>query len=86
MLANETTRENLKSTKPRMKDGEEPTEVLLGLVSSPLLTLKSRGEAHVLTAKGENGQSVVLAIFDSATFDPAVGIVLAINLPTKEEE
>lgn len=83
MLANETTPESLKSTEPRMKDGEEPTELLLALVSSPLLTLKDRGVAKVLTAKGSNGQAVVLAIFDSVAWDPNVGIVPAKELPTQ---
>jgi hypothetical protein len=77
MLANETTRENLKSTKPRMKDGEEPTEVLLGLVSSPLLALKDRGLAQIMTAKGENGQPIVLAVFTAAVWSEIVGIVPA---------
>jgi hypothetical protein len=77
-----TTRKNSVSTKPRMKDGEEPTEVLLGLVSSPLLTLKARGVAKVLTAKGANGQTVVVAVFDYATWDQTVGIVPATLLPT----
>jgi hypothetical protein len=79
MLANETTRESLKSTKPRMKDGEEPTEVLLALVSSPLLALKERGLAQILTAKGENGQPIVLAVFKTAAWDQSVGIV---SVPT----
>jgi hypothetical protein len=70
------------STKPRMRDGEEPTEVLLGLVSSPLLTLKDRGVAKVLTAKGANGQTVVVVVFDNATWDQTVGIVPATVLPT----
>jgi hypothetical protein len=80
MSAKETSR-NLKSTEPRMKDGEEPTEVLLSLVSSPLLTLKDRGLAKVLTAKGANGQSVVVVVFDNSAWDKTVGIVLA-GLPT----
>ena len=82
MSEKDTTAKSLKSTEPRMKDGEEPTEVLLGLVSSPLLTLKNRGEAKVLVAKGEHGQPVVLAVFDSAEWNETVGIVLAVSLPT----
>lgn len=76
MSANETTLTSSESTKPRMKDGEEPTEVLLGLVSSPLLTLKNRGVAKVLAATGEGGRPVVLAIFDAAVWDQSVGITL----------
>ena len=77
MLANETNPQNLKSTKPLMKDGEEPTEVLLALVSSPLLALRERGIAKIMTAKGENGKTVVLAVFGGTNWNPNVGIVLA---------
>lgn len=86
MLANETTPENSRSTLPRMKDGEEPTEVLLSLVSSPLLTLKERGLARIMTAKGENGQPVVLAVFNAAEWSETVGIVPAKELPTVPTE
>ena len=82
MSANETTPENLKSTAPRMKDGEEPTELLLALVSSPLLELQRRGLVKVLTAKGSLGQTVVLAVFDAAEWDSTVGITLAKEVPT----
>lgn len=82
MLANETTPKNSVSTEPHMKDGEEPTEVLLALVSSPLLALKARGLARILTAKGENGQPVVLAIFDASEWDQTVGIAIAKDVPT----
>ena len=83
MLAKGTTPKSSASTTPRMKDGEEPTEVLLGLVSSPLLALKARGIAKVLTAKGSQGQTVVLAVFDSVEWDQSVGIVLAKEQPTQ---
>lgn len=83
MLANETTPKSSQSTKPRMKDGEEPTEVLLALVSSPLLALQARGVAKVLTAKGSQGQTVVLAVFDKSEWDSTVGITLAKELPTE---
>lgn len=82
MLANEISQTNSESTSPRMKDGEEPTEVLLGLVSSPLLALKTRGVAKVLTAKGANGQPIVLAIFEGTAWDQSVGIVVAETVPT----
>lgn len=77
MLANETNPKNLDSTKPHMKDGEEPTELLLALVSSPLLALRDRGVAKIMTAKGENGKPVVLAIFGGTDWNPNMGIVLA---------
>jgi len=82
MLANGTTPKSSKSTEPRMKDGEEPTEVLLALVSSPLLALQKRGLVKVLTAKGSKGQTVVLAVFDAAEWNSTVGITLAKELPT----
>lgn len=83
MLAKGTTPKSSASSSPRMKDGEEPTEVLLALVSSPLLTLKNREVVKILMAKGALGQPVVLAIFDAAEWDPSVGIVLATELPTQ---
>lgn len=86
MLAKGTTPKSSQSTQPRMKDGEEPTEVLLSLVSSPLLALKARGVAQILTAKGENGQPVVLAIFDAAEWSATVGIIPAKVLPTQPTE
>jgi hypothetical protein len=86
MSANETTQKSLKFTEPRMKDGEEPTEVLLALVSSPLLALQKRGIAKVLTAKGANGQTVVLAVFDNVEWDQTVGIVPATKQPTVPTE
>lgn len=86
MLANGTTQGNLKSTAPRMKDGEEPIEVLLALVSSPLLALKERGLAKIMTAKGEQGQPVVLAIFDKTMWDQTVGITPANEQPTQPTE
>jgi len=83
MLAKGTTPKSSESTTPRMKDGEEPTEVLLSLVSSPLLELKNREVVKILIAKGALGQPVVLAIFDAAEWNPSVGIVLATELPTQ---
>ena len=67
-----------------MKDGEEPTEVLLALVSSPLLALQRRGLARILTAKGENGHPVVLAVFGDSDWNTNVGIVAA-NTANKEK-
>lgn len=72
------TKQNLTSTQPRMKDGEEPTELLLALVSSPLIALKGRGIVRLMTANTETGP-VLLAVFENATFDESVGITL---LPT----
>jgi hypothetical protein len=81
MLANDTTKKNSKPTEPRMMDGEEPTEVLLALVSSPLLALRRRGLAKIMTAKGKDGHSVVLAVFDKAQWDKTVGIIPVLAIP-----
>lgn len=75
MSESDSTQKSSSVSKARMTDGEEPTEVLLALVSSPLLALQKRGLAKVLTAKGANGQSVVLAVFDQAEWDANTGIV-----------
>jgi hypothetical protein len=76
MLANDSTKKSSSGSESRMMDGEEPTEVLLALVSSPLLALQKKGLAKVLTAKGANGQSVVLAVFNNSEWDANSGIVL----------
>jgi hypothetical protein len=64
---------------PRMKDGEEPTEVLLALVSSPLLELLKRNIAKVATATDSNGQRVLAVVFANTSWSQSVGITL---LPT----
>lgn len=79
MSENETNPKNSSSMKPLMKDGEEPTEVLLALVSSPLLALHRRGLVKLLTAKGEDGSPVVLAVFGASEWNPSVGITIANN-------
>lgn len=81
MSENEITQTSLDSIKAVMKDGEEPTEVLFSLVSSPLITLKNREIAQVYTAKDDQGRPVVLAIFAGATWDELDGLLPA-ELPT----
>jgi hypothetical protein len=73
-----------------MKDGAEPTEVLLALVSSPLLELLARGKATVMTAEDADHQPVVLAVFANSSWDTSVGItqnelVPTLELPTVEQ-
>lgn len=75
MLEKEITPQSLESIKRALKDGEEPTELLFSLVSSPLMTLKDRGVAQVYEAKDEKGDPVVLAIFAGGTWDPDLGII-----------
>ena len=79
MLANATDRKNSKSTQTHMRDGDEPTEVLLALVSSPLLTLLARNVAQVATATDSHGQRVLAVVFANTSWSPTVGITL---LPT----
>lgn len=86
MLEKEITPRSSNPTEPRMKDGEEPTGVLMALVSSPLITLKARGLATIITAKDENGNPVVLAVFSNAVWESSVGIISANELPTLPTE
>lgn len=64
------------STKPRMKHGEEPTEVLLALASSPLITLRERGLARIMVANSPDGP-VVVAIFGNAKWSEVSGMTIA---------
>lgn len=64
-----------KSTQP-LKHGEEPTELLLALASSPIETLCQRKAAQLFLANTQDGKPAVLAIFLDATLEDDV-IVLA---------
>jgi len=75
-LENAKHPKNSASMKPRMKHGEEPTEVLLALVSSPLMTLRDRGLARIMVANSQDGP-VVLAIFGNAAWSEAGGMTIA---------
>jgi hypothetical protein len=86
MSEKEKTQKSSSDIGPRMKDGEEPIEVLISLVSSPLIDLNNRGVTQILTATDEAGRPVVLAIFPGATWDSSVGIVLAEKEPTLEAD
>lgn len=66
---------NTQSTSGLMKDGEEPTEVLLALVSSPLITLLKRGSARIMTGKDKEQKKVVMIILNDVDWDSTVGIV-----------
>jgi len=77
MSANDPTQPNSAGSKTPMMDGAEPIEVLLALVSSPLLALQRQGLAEILTANGANGQPVVLAVLNNATWNDLVGILPA---------
>jgi hypothetical protein len=69
---------NLDAIKKRMTDGKEPTEMLFSLLSSPLIDLKGRALAKILTAE-DNGRKVVLAIIYDAEWDGERGIVLSVG-------
>lgn len=68
----------------RMKDGEEPTEVLLSLVSSPLIDLQGRALAKILTAQ-DGGRKVVLAIFYDSEWVEGSGIVSTLDSVGKNQ-
>lgn len=57
-----------KST-PRLKHGEEPTDLLIALASSPIETLVERGQAVVYTANAPDGTPGVLVFFANASWD-----------------
>lgn len=75
MSENETTQKSSRNTQPRMRDGEEPTELLLALVSSPLLALLARGIANIVTGKDEDGNDVLAVIFANSHWSQSDGIV-----------
>lgn len=63
-----------KSTQP-LKHGDEPTELLIALASSPIETLIERGAAVVYTANAPDGTEGVLVFFANTRW--AGGLVLA---------
>ena len=72
----ETSPKSLKDIQKHMKDGGEPNEILLGLVSSPLIDLQQRGLAKVLRAE-KAGKKLVLAIFYDTEWVDGKGIMEA---------
>ena len=83
-----------KKSTPRMKHGEEPTELLLALVSSPLETLCQRNKVQIFSANTPEGQPVVLAVFVDALLDAGTivlangkdDVVIAKNVETPKKE
>ena len=57
-----------KSTQP-LKHGDEPTELLIALASSPIETLIDRGAAIVYTANAPDGTPGVLVFFANTSWD-----------------
>lgn len=83
MSASAINKTSSSNTQYRMKDGEEPTELLLALVSSPLMTLLARGAARVVLATDNStGQPVLAVIFANSSWDESVGITQVGELPT----
>jgi hypothetical protein len=76
-LAKEKVLPNLKDIQMRMKDGEEPTEVLLSLVSSPLIDLKLRELAKIYSAQ-EGDRPVVFCVIYDAEWVEGKGILEAL--------
>jgi hypothetical protein len=79
MSENETGPQSSKPTQPRMKDGEEPTEVLLALVSSPLMSLIDRGMASLVTGRDAAGQEVLAVLFANSQWLDGIGIANTAN-------
>lgn len=76
MSEKEANPKNSQGTKTSMKHGEEPTELLLALVWSPVETLRERGLAEIFVGDGR-----VAIIFANTSINPSVGLV-----PTLEKE
>lgn len=72
-------------TSPSLKSGAEPTELLLALASSPIITLCQRNDASGFQAVGRDGRSVVIVVFANSLWDPEKGIVLAKEEPLAKE-
>lgn len=70
MSENDPIQKSLPPTEPVLKSGEEPTELLLQLVWSPLETLAKRDLAKVFV--GKEGIMIYLPL---ATYDPGAGLV-----------
>jgi hypothetical protein len=73
-------------TQPSLRSGAEPTELLLALASSPIVTLCQRNDASGFQAVGNDGRSVVIIVFANSSWDPEKGIVLAKTEALAEEE
>ena len=56
-----------KSTQP-LKHGDEPTELLIALVSSQIETLVDRGEAIIYTANAPDGTPGVLVFLANTSW------------------
>lgn len=70
MSENDQIQQNLPSTPTVMKSGEEPTELLLRLVWSPVETLQARGVAKVFLGNGR-----IAVIFENTEISPEIGLV-----------
>lgn len=81
MSEKDQTQENLKDTSKSLKNGDEPTELLLQLVWSPTETLINRGIARVLV--GNNSVAVVLK---NTKIDPERGLVPTVSETVGIEE
>lgn len=60
---------SLTESTQRLKHGDEPTELLIALASSPIETLISRGQAVVYTANAPDGTPGVLVFLANASWN-----------------
>lgn len=70
MSEKEVKPKSLNDTKPVMKSGEEPTELLLQLAWSPIETLQARGLVRVFVGNG-----AVAVFFHKTELMPYFGLV-----------
>ena len=77
LITSEKEKSQMNSTKstPHLKHGEEPTELLVALASSPIETLVERGQAIVYTANTLDGTPGVLVFIANTRW--VGGLVLA---------
>ena len=70
MSEKEATPKNLQDISPLLKNGDEPTELLLALAWSPIETLQARGLVKVFVGNG-----AVAVFFHKTELIPHLGLV-----------
>ena len=74
---------SIKST-PHLKHGDEPTELLVALASSPIETLIERGAAIVYTADAPDGTPGVLVFFANTSWTGNTLVLATVGNQRKE--
>lgn len=81
MSENDPTPQNSKNTSKDLRSGEEPTELLLRLVWSPLETLAKRGLVKVFV-----GKDAIIIMLPDTTYDKTVGLVPTVKEVLADEK